>query len=192
MAPVSADAQARRNTIAHAISTILVAIGEDPSREGLVGTPERVAKFWDEFINYEDDNLDTTFTSLRADQMVVIRNIRGWSLCEHHLLPFSFVTSVGYIAEGHILGASKLVRIVQLHAHKLQVQERLVEQIASEVQTLAMTDDVAVHMVGQHTCMRMRGVRDDGAEMICQALRGRFLDRDKPEVRQEFMELIRR
>jgi len=190
MASEYPDTQVDRSAIAWATRVLLQSIGEDPQREGLRGTPARVARFWEEFIDYKDDNLDTTFTGVKADQMVVIRNIRGWSLCEHHLLPFSFTAAVGYIAEKRILGASKLVRVVQLYAHRLQIQERLVEQIASHVQELAGTEDVAVHMVGQHTCMQMRGVRSEDSEMITQALRGRFLDRDKPEVRQEFMQLV--
>jgi len=188
MASKLTNTQVDRATIALAVRRVLAAIGEDPEREGLVGTPHRVAKFWSEFIDYKDDNLDTSFTSVRADQMVVIRNIRGWSLCEHHLLPFSFTAAVGYIAEEKILGASKLVRVVQLYAHQLQIQERLVEQIATHVQHLAGADDVAVCMVGQHTCMQMRGVLSEDSEMITQALRGRFLS--KPEVRQEFMQLL--
>ena len=175
--------------IERAVSEILDAIGADPSREGLVDTPKRVARFWEEFIDYDPGNVDVTFESVQADQMVVITGIRVWSLCEHHLLPFWCDISIGYISGDKVLGLSKLARIAHKHAHSLQIQERLVNQIAEEVQKLVQTQDVAVLARGIHLCMVMRGVKTPGM-MTTSALRGRYLDSHRPEIRAEFFKLI--
>jgi GTP cyclohydrolase I len=167
---------------------LLVAIGEDPERPGLQGTPARFARHWQEFIEYRDGNTGTAFEVVTADQLVAVKDIRVWSLCEHHLLPFWVDVSVGYIPRTRVLGLSKFARIAQLAAHRLQLQERLIQQIADEVARLADTEDVAVYGVGEHTCMAMRGIRSTGV-MCSSVMRGAF--RTEHEARAEFFNLLR-
>jgi len=175
--------------IQSAVREILLAIGEDPNREGLQGTTDRVARFWEEFINYDPGKVGVTFESVQVDQMVVVRGIRVYSLCEHHLLPFWCDISIGYITRDKVLGLSKLARVAHKHAHKLQIQERLVSDIAVEVANLANTQDVAVLAEGVHLCMLMRGIKTP-ATMITSAMYGVF--RDLPASRAEFLNLIGR
>lgn len=175
--------------IQHAVLEILAAIGEDSTREGLVDTPKRVARFWEEFIDYDPGTVDVTFEAVTTDQMVVLTGIQVWSLCEHHLLPFSCNVSIGYLAKERVLGLSKLARIAHKYAHRLQIQERLTDQIADEVRRLARTEDVAVLTQGVHLCMVMRGIKTHGT-MTTSALRGKFLDPHRPQVRAEFFKLI--
>lgn len=171
----------------HLAKELLLAIGEDPNREGLKETPRRFAGFWQEFINHKPGNMDTTFEVITTDQLVTISGIRVWSLCEHHLLPFWCDISIGYIAEDKVLGLSKFVRIAQRYAHRLQIQERLTYQIADKVQELTKSNDVAVLGKGEHLCMVMRGVKTTGL-MTSSVMRGRF--RTQPETRQEFFEMV--
>jgi GTP cyclohydrolase I len=173
--------------IEQAIRSILVAIGEDPEREGLRDTPSRHARWWKEFIEYESGNGDVTFEAFTTDQLVAVRGLRTWSLCEHHLLPFSCDIAIGYIAEDKILGLSKFGRIAQKFAHRLQVQERLVHEIACEIQRVTGAVDVAVVASGVHTCMTMRGVQMP-ATMHTSVMLGRF--RDVAPLRAEFLALI--
>lgn len=186
MASERPSAQVDRIAIEAATQALLVAIGEDPTREGLQGTPRRVADFWSEFIDYNPGNIDVTFESVVTDQMVVVTIDRIWSLCEHHLLPFSCKVRIGYITVGRVLGLSKFARLAQLHAHKLQLQERLVHEIADEVSTLTGSPDIAVYAHGQHLCMLMRGIKTSGT-MATSIMRGRF--RDIPSTRREFFEM---
>jgi len=174
----------KQGIIEKAVRDILWAIGEDPDREGLVGTPGRVARFWAEFIDYNPGTVDRTFEVVETDQMVVVAGMKVWSLCEHHLLPFWCDVSVGYIARDRVLGLSKFARIAKKYAHGLQLQERLVHQIADDVQAVTGSDDVAVYGIGQHLCMVMRGV-ETPAHMKTGVMRGVFLE--KPEARAEFM-----
>jgi GTP cyclohydrolase I len=167
---------------------LLVALGENPDRDGLRDTPARWARWWHEFLTYDAGRVDTAFASVRTDQLVVLREVAVWSLCEHHLLPFSCTLTLGYLAESRVLGISKLVRLARRHAHALQVQERLVEGIARELQELVATRDVAVVGRGVHLCMAMRGVRAP-AEMVTSALYGAF--RDQTATRAEFFALAR-
>ena len=111
------------------ITDLLIALGEDPTRDGLLETPKRVAKYWKEFIEYDAGKVDTAFESVKTDQMVVVKDMKVWSLCEHHLLPFWTEISVGYITRDKVLGLSKFARIAHKHAHKLQLQEKLVDDI---------------------------------------------------------------
>lgn len=166
--------------------SLLVAIGEDPDREGLKDTPRRVADYWREFVDYNPGTVDTTFEAVSSDQLVVVKGMRVWSLCEHHLLPFWCDISVGYIADGKVLGLSKFARIAHQHAHKLQLQERLVDGIAADVVALTGSPDVAVLASGQHLCMVSRGIRTDG-RMISSVMRGVF--RTEYEARMEFLAL---
>lgn len=170
------------------VKVLLQNIGEDPDREGLRDTPERVARFWREFIDYDPGKVDVTFESVQVDQMVVVKGIRVYSLCEHHLLPFWCDVSIGYITRGRVLGLSKLARVAHKYAHRLQIQERLVQQIADEIARLACTNDVAVLAEGVHMCMLMRGIKSE-ATMVTSAMYGTF--RDKPACRTEFLNLVR-
>lgn len=172
-----------------ACSLILEAIGEDPGREGLLETPRRFAGFWKEFIEYDPGRFETTFEAVQADQLVIVSGLRIWSLCEHHLLPFYADVSIGYLSGERVLGLSKFGRIAQMHAHRLQVQERLVEQIADEVARLVKTDNVAVIATGEHLCMSMRGVKMK-SQMTSSAVRGQF--RESSLLRQEFMTLAKK
>lgn len=167
---------------------LLVAIGENPEREGLQDTPRRFALAWREFMEYDPGNHETVFDAVQLDQMVIIKDMKVWSLCEHHLLPFWCNLSIAYIAKNKILGLSKFGRIAQKYAHRLQVQERLVEQVAQEVKRITESDNVAVIGRGEHLCMTMRGV-EMSAEMISSALYGVF--RENPEARNEFLQLIK-
>lgn len=172
--------------IVRAVEQIIEAIGEDPGREGLVDTPKRVARFWLDFKNYQAGDIEVTFEAIETDQMVIVRNINGWSLCEHHLLPFSFTAHVGYITNKKVIGLSKIPRIVQKHAHRLQLQERLANDAAEELMSITGALGVGVLIEGQHTCMQMRGVRSNGS-MISSSLKGVFLA--NPSAKQEFMSL---
>ena len=171
-----------------AIYALLKAIGEDPERDGLRGTPGRVARFWKEFIDYNAGNCEAAFQHVTTDQMVVVSGMRVWSLCEHHLLPFSCDVTVGYIAQGKVLGLSKFARIAHEIAHRLQIQERIAHQIADSVEKLSGASDVAVLTRGEHLCMTMRGIKTRGT-MGTSVMRGAF--RHSPEARAEFMELAR-
>jgi GTP cyclohydrolase I len=166
---------------------LLEAIGEDPDREGLRDTPRRFAAAWAEFVDYDPGRTGTVFESVSADQMVVISHIPVWSKCEHHLEPFSAEVSIGYVTEAQVLGLSKFARIVQYHAHRLQLQERLCQDVADHVMELAGTENVAVLATGLHLCMAARGIRSAG-QMTTSVMRGVF--RTKPEARAEFMALV--
>ncbi len=174
--------------VASLYSALLEELGEDVNREGLRDTPMRAARFWQEFIDYDPGNLDVTFEAIQTDQMIAVSGIKVFSLCEHHLVPFQCDVAIAYIAQKKVLGLSKLARIAHKYAHRLQLQERLVQQIANEVSELTGAPDVAVLGRGQHLCMVMRGVRTNGL-MHTSVMRGVF--RDNAEVRAEFLELIK-
>ncbi|MFE7271051.1 GTP cyclohydrolase I [Streptomyces sp. NPDC057623] len=152
---------------------LLVEIGEDPDREGLLDTPRRYAKWWREFVNYDAGKIETVFDSVADDQMVLVSDMRVWSLCEHHLLPFNCSLTVSYRTNKKLLGLSKFARVAHKHAHKLQVQERLVADIADEISSITGSEDVAVIGRGEHLCMTMRGIRT-GAVMTSAVMRGVF------------------
>lgn len=167
---------------------LLLAIGEDPDRPGIVDTPRRWANWWREFIQYDAGKVDTLFETASTDQMVAVSGIRVWSLCEHHLLPFYADITIGYIAHDKVLGLSKFARIAHKTAHRLQIQEQLVQQIADEVQALIGSDNVAVVATGEHLCMTMRGIKTP-ALMRSSVLRGAF--RDDPAARAEFLTIAK-
>lgn len=170
------------------IVSLLRELGENPKRDGLIETPKRVAKYWNEFINYEPGKIETTFEAVKADQMVIVKNIKVWSLCEHHLMPFNSTISIGYITKKKVLGLSKFARVAHKHAHKLQLQEKLVQDIADELGSLVETKDIAVYAEGQHLCMVARGIKTDG-QMITSVMQGAF--RKEPETRAEFLSLVK-
>jgi GTP cyclohydrolase I len=167
---------------------LLTVIGEDPNRAGLKDTPKRFAKYWQEFIEYDAGKIDTTFDTVTVDQMVAVSGIRVWSLCEHHLLPFWCDIAVGYITRDRVIGLSKIPRICHQQAHKLQLQERLVDDIATEISAITGSPSVCVIAKGVHTCMSMRGIKSDGV-MVSSVMRGQF--KDHHETRMEFLELAK-
>jgi GTP cyclohydrolase IA len=166
------------------IRELLFALGENPNREGLQQTPARVAKMWQEFLEHDAGKTDTVFEAVTFDQIVVVSPIDVWSFCEHHLLPFRSLVTVGYLADKNIIGLSKIARIVTRHSHKLQIQERLVHEIADDLGATVETKDVAVMARGEHCCMSMRGVQKD-ATMTTSVLRGIF--RHSSDARREFL-----
>jgi len=166
---------------------LLLAIGEDPEREGLRETPRRWADAWREFMEYDPGTTETTFASTSIDQIVCVSGLRVWSLCEHHLLPFWCDVSIGYVPDEKVLGLSKFARIAHQCAHRLQLQERLGQQIAEEISRITGTENVAVVLKGEHVCMTARGIRTPGL-MTSSTMRGVF--RTQSETRMEFLRLI--
>ncbi|MER7792037.1 GTP cyclohydrolase I [Streptomyces sp. NPDC097640] len=154
---------------------LLVEIGEDPEREGLRDTPARYARWWREFTEYAPGSTDTVFESSCSGDLVAVSGIHVWSLCEHHLLPFSCRMTIAYLPRGQVLGLSKFARIAHQHAHRLQSQERLSQDIADDVEKLAGCPDVAVIGKGEHLCMAMRGIRTP-ATMTTAVWRGALQD----------------
>ena len=152
---------------------LLREIGEDPDRDGLRDTPKRFAQWWREFIDYDPGSVGTLFESTTTDQMVIVSDIQVWSLCEHHLLPFNCYVTIAYRPTEHLLGLSKFARVAHQHAHKLQVQERLVAEIAQTIADITGAADVAVIARGEHLCMTMRGIKT-GALMTSTAFLGAF------------------
>jgi GTP cyclohydrolase I len=178
--------------IERAVREILLAVGEDPDREGLVRTPERVARSFDEmFSGLRHDpreHLRVTFDEHHRE-MVVLRDIPFASACEHHLLPFTGRAHIGYIPQGRVVGLSKLARVVEGYARRPQVQERLTSEIADAIMEELRPDGCGVVIEAVHTCMTIRGIKKAGATMITSAMRGGF--RRRPETRAEFMTFIR-
>lgn len=179
--------------IAAAIREILLAIGEDPSREGLLDTPDRVARAYAELYSglHEEPGklLETTF-DIGHSELVLVRDIPFYSTCEHHLVPFHGYAHVGYLPglHGRVTGLSKLARLIDLYARRPQVQERLTTQIADTLVNHLDPTGAIVVVEGEHMCMAMRGVRKLGTTTVTSAVRGQFLD---PVTRAEVMALIR-
>jgi GTP cyclohydrolase IA len=155
----------------------------------MANTPTRYAKWWAEFIGYDPGTIDTTFPVEHVDQMVVVSGIDTWSLCAHHLLPFSATVAIGYIADHEVLGLSKFARIAHLAAHRPTSQEQLVADIADQIEKVTGTSDVAVTASGLHLCMAMRGVRTP-ATMTTSVTRGLF--REDGRTRDEWLGLLHR
>jgi GTP cyclohydrolase I len=177
-----------------AVLRILQAIGEDPNRDGLKRTPERIARMYAELLSgYQMDPVmvvnDALF-DVKYDEMVIVRDIEFYSLCEHHMLPFMGRVHVAYIPDGKVLGLSKIPRIVDLYAHRLQVQERLTRQIADFIRDLLHPQGVAVVVEALHLCMSMRGVQKHNARLTTSAMHGAF--RANLATRQEFLDNISR
>jgi len=167
---------------------LLEALGYDVSDPAIKDTPRRFAKAWVEFIDYDAGKIDTSFETLNTSQMVMVSGMRVWSMCEHHLFPFWCDLTVAYVTAHKVLGLSKFARIAHKHAHKLQIQERLVHEIADEIQELTESEDVAVVGRGEHLCMVMRGIKTEG-NMLTSVMRGQFLEGGP--ARQEFFELLK-
>jgi GTP cyclohydrolase I len=178
-----------------AIRELLTAIGEDPEREGLRDTPERVARAYAELtagLRQEPEDVLTTTFDIGHDELILVRDIELWSMCEHHLVPFTGVAHVGYIPHdtGKITGLSKLARLVDVYAKRPQVQERLTTQIADALMRILEPRGVIVVIEAEHLCMTMRGVKKAGARTITSAVRGSM--RSNPTTRAEAMALIHR
>lgn len=165
---------------------LLNEVDPDPYRDELLDTPRRFADWWMDRLNGETGTIDTQFTAVGVDQVVAVSGMRVWSLCEHHLLPFWCDLAVAYIPGETILGLSKFARIAHKYARQLQVQERLVTQIADHIKSITKVEDVAVLARGEHLCMTMRGARTP-ALMTSSSLGGRF--RSDAALRAEFMAL---
>jgi GTP cyclohydrolase I len=187
----STDGQ-RMAGIQRGITDILTEIGEDPDREGLRGTPDRVARAYAELTaGYSVDPValvNNAIFTVDYDEMVVVRDIDFYSLCEHHLLPFYGHAHVAYIPRGKVIGLSKIPRIVEMFARRLQVQERMTVEIADFLEQAIRPAGVAVVAEGIHMCSVMRGVRKENARMVTSAMRGGFREDDK--TRSEFLGFI--
>jgi GTP cyclohydrolase I len=179
--------------IEKAVREILLAVGEDVGREGLKETPERVARMYAELLAgmHEDpkEHLLSVFSE-NYDEIVLLRNIPFYSICEHHLMPFIGQAHVAYLPSGAVLGISKLARIVDCFARRLQAQERLTYQIADFIMNNLKTQGVAVILEASHSCMTIRGIKKPGSVMVTSAVRGIF-KRD-PKTRNEVMSLIKK
>ena len=180
--------------IQEAIARMLQAFGENPEREGLKRTPERVARMYAELLSgYHADPImvvNEAIFEVKYDEMVIVRDVEFYSLCEHHLLPFMGRVHVAYIPDGKVLGLSKIPRIVDIYARRLQVQERMTRQIADLIRDLLHPQGVAVVVEALHLCMMMRGVQKHNARMTTSAMHGAF--RANLATRQEFLENIGR
>ncbi|MCZ6682453.1 MAG: GTP cyclohydrolase I FolE [Planctomycetota bacterium] len=185
------DFRVDKARIAAAVREILIAIGEDPEREGLQRTPGRVARMYEEmFVGLRTDpsrHLRTFFTE-NYDEMVVLRDVPFCSVCEHHLMPFEGRTHIAYLPDGRVVGLSKLARVVEDFARRPQVQERLTTQIADTLVNELRAKGVAVVMEATHTCMTCRGVRKPGSVMVTSAVRG--VCRTNSATRAEIMSLL--
>jgi GTP cyclohydrolase I len=180
-------------TIVRLVYDFLKELGEDPTREGLERTPARVAKAYEYLTSgyqqrVEDVLNDALFTE-EYDEMVVVKDIDYFSLCEHHLLPFFGRAHIAYMPSRKIVGLSKIPRLVEMFSRRLQVQERLSTQIAHTIDEVLQPRGVAVVVEGLHLCMLMRGVEKQNSKAVTSAMLGAF--RDRPETRAEFMELIK-
>lgn len=181
-----------RERIQAAVRELILAIGEDPTRDGLRDTPRRIADMYAEI--FEGLTIDPR-EYLRVgfevphDEMVILRNIPFYSMCEHHFLPFHGEAHVGYVPESRVVGISKLARVVEAYARRPQIQEKLTSQIAEAIMEVLEPDGVAVVIEAEHLCMTMRGVKKPGSRMVTSAMRGQF--RRSAVTRSEFLALVR-
>ncbi len=173
---------------------LLKEIGEDPNREGLIKTPRRVSKAWEFFSKGYKENLNVIINDAifeeDARDMVIVRDVEFFSLCEHHLIPFFGKAHVGYIPNGKVIGLSKIPRIIDMFARRLQVQERLTHQIADAINSVLNPKGVSVVMEGRHMCMQMRGVEKQNSFTSTSAMSGQF--KKSAETRSEFLSIISR
>lgn len=177
-----------------AVRVLLEWAGDDPSREGLLETPKRVAKAYRElFAGYEQDPRDylsKTFEQVGGyDSMVVLKDIKVMSFCEHHMLPFLGRAHVGYLPTDRVVGISKLSRVVNAFSRRLQIQEKLTAEIAEAINDILRPQGVGVMIEAEHQCMTMRGVKEPGSKLVTSRLMG--VIRDDPRTREEFLKLVR-
>lgn len=194
IAEIYVDSEIDQPTIEDAVARILKAVGENPEREGLLKTPERVARMYEELLSGYRTNpialVNGAVFDASYDEMVLVRDIEFYSLCEHHLLPFIGRAHVAYLPRGRIIGLSKIPRIVDMFAHRLQVQEKMTRQIAEFIDELLHPIGVAVVVEGLHLCATMRGVKKHDARMTTSSMLGYF--RKNIATRQEFLDNISR
>ena len=177
--------------IEKAVLSIIEAIGEDPTREGMVGTPRRIAEMYAElFMGIGIDPREELTVGFEEGhhEMVIIKDIPFYSLCEHHLLPFYGIAHIGYIPKGRVVGASKLARVVEILSKRPQIQERLTTQIAETIMEALEPNGVAVVIQAEHMCMTLRGVKKPGSNIVTSANRGLF--RTNAATRAEFLSLV--
>ena len=182
-----------REQAEEAVRTLLRWAGDDPGREGLLGTPDRVVRAYEEwFAGYFEDPveiLQRTFEETDGyDEMVVLRDIRFESYCEHHVAPIIGIAHVGYLPDRRVVGISKLARIVEIYAKRLQIQEKMTAQIANAIAGVLMPRGVAVVIEATHQCMTTRGIHKPGVTMVTSRMLGAF--RDDPSTRREFLSII--
>ncbi|MEX2245793.1 MAG: GTP cyclohydrolase I FolE [Dehalococcoidia bacterium] len=187
---LAAEVDLRR--IERAVREIIEALGEDPEREGLLRTPERVARMYAELFEGlradPREHLSVGFEEAH-DEMVILKDIPFYSVCEHHFMPFHGIAAVGYLPQGRVVGVSKLARVVEGYARRPQLQERLTGQVADAIMECLAPDGVAVVIEAEHLCMTQRGIKKPGSRMVTSATRGRF--RKKAVTRAEFLSLVR-
>lgn len=181
-----------KNRVEELVRALLIEIGENPDREGLLRTPKRVAEAW-EFLTrgYRQDPqrvLNEAVFQAETNNMVLVRNIEVYSLCEHHMLPFFGRCHVGYIAKSKVLGVSKVARLVDVYARRLQIQERLTAEIAKQIMEAADAEGVGVVMECRHLCMMMRGVEKQNSIMTTSSVLGSF--HNSQATRTEFLQLV--
>jgi GTP cyclohydrolase I len=176
------------------VESLLVELGEDPERQGLKATPGRVSRAFRELTDgygvRVEDVISTAVFDQDYDEMVVVKNITFYSLCEHHMLPFFGTCHVGYLPKGKVVGLSKIPRLVGVFAHRLQLQERMTREIAEALNGAVAPKGVGVVVEARHLCMEMRGVEKPGGQLITSCMLGTF--RRDPRTRAEFLDLVRR
>ena len=186
-------ARPTRGEAEDAVRTLIRWAGDDPAREGLLGTPDRVARAYEEFFaGYESDPVDIlrrTFEEIAGyDEMVVLKDIRFESHCEHHMLPIVGKAHIAYLPDRRVVGISKLARIVDAYARRLQIQEKMTAEIANAIDQVLQPKGVAVIIDAAHQCMTTRGVHTPGVSMVTSRMLGAF--RDNPSTRREFLSII--
>ena len=182
----------KTNAAQKAVKTMIETIGDDPTRDGLIDTPRRVVASWDELFrgyNQNPKDLVKVFECESYTGMVLLKDIELYSMCEHHMLPFVGKCHIAYIPDKKVIGISKLARIMEVYARRLQIQERLTDEIADTIKALLQPKGVAVQIEAEHFCMRMRGVGKQNSVMVTTSLRGLFLS--DPSTRNEFLNAIK-
>ena len=180
-----------RERAERAVYELLLALGEDPTREGLLETPRRVAAAFEETLGGREVDIPSLLSvgfEEGHDEMVLLRDVPFFSTCEHHLMPFHGIAHIGYIPNGRVVGLSKLARLVDAIARRPQLQERLTAQIADMLMESLQPQGAAVAVEAEHLCMQMRGIKKPGSRMLTSAMRGSF--RDQQETRAEFLSLV--